>query len=127
MCNLTILSWNARGLKSNFDQLVNFLAHAVIVPSILAIQETHLSQLNLEDNLLLQIQGFTLVANSRVDQKGGGTALYIRNSIPYKLENLTLGDLEYTEIHAMLDDCRTPLRIISIYLPPNKKIDEANL
>ena len=127
MFNLTILSWNARGLKSNFDQLVNFLAHAVIVPSILAIQETHLSQLNLEDNLLLQIQGFTLVANSRVDQKGGGTALYIRNSIPYKLENLTLGDLEYTEIHAMLDDCRTPLRIISIYLPPNKKINEVNL
>ena len=127
MFQLKLLSWNARGLVHNLDQLKNCLAYIEDTPNVMAIQETHIPQAQEIDDPLLQIPGYTLVANKRADRKGGGTAFYIKNSIPYKIIDPFLADIEYSEIQIMLEDCRTPLRLISIYLPPNKKIDEEKL
>jgi len=120
--NLNVMGWNANGLESHCEELVNFLSNYKPKLSFICIQETHL-----KSSSSLNIEGYNIVSNCRKDRRGGGTAILIDNLIPFRIIEPSNDDIEYTEIETVLVDATSPLRIVSIYLPPNQKIDSIKL
>ena len=120
--NLNVMGWNANGLESHCEELVNFLSNFKPKLSFICIQETHL-----KSSSSLNIEGYNILSNCRKDRRGGGTAILIDNLIPFRIIEPSNDDIEYTEIETVLVDATSPLRIVSIYLPPNQKIDSIKL
>ena len=75
---------NIRGLQKQIDELRSFVSERGI--HIMAINETKLSKYS--PDCLVSINDFAVERKDR-NEDGGGVAIYIRNTINYKLvENL---------------------------------------
>ena len=109
-------------MECHAEELTQFLANQSTKISFLCIQETHLKQ-----SSSFSIEGYSMAFNCRTNQRGGGTAIFVSNSIPFRIIESSIIDIEYTEIETILEVSQSPLRIISIYLPPNKFIDDSKL
>ena len=70
--NLRVLSWNARGLNSNLDQLVNYLKNSLLDPDIICVQETFM----IGNNIV--IPGYIGIFEHQIIRKGGGVAMFIK-------------------------------------------------
>lgn len=73
---LLLFHINIRSLLPKLEQLTDFLVDKNV--SILALSETWLNR-DISDNLL-SIQGYNLIRIDR-DGRGGGVALYIKDSL----------------------------------------------
>ena len=78
---LNILSFNARSIINKIDELtVTIHNHK---SDIVMVTERWLSE-NVPDEVL-SIPGFTIGRNDRSTGRGGGVAIYIRDSLPFKI------------------------------------------
>ena len=113
-CFPTILLTNIQSLKAKYDELS--LVFSSNSPDIACLTETWLSAEIASS--LVSIQGYFLVRNDRKSRKGGGTALYIRDNMPFDVidttEHLT-GEIEATFVDLPSID----LSILCCYLPPH--------
>lgn len=120
---LNILHINSRSIKKNFSGIIALLNSTTVKFTLIAITETWLSVSN-ED--FFQIDGYIFVPVSRTTKKSGGVAMFIDNTIDYKL----LSDVSsikdsieslFVEISVNRTDC---MIIGCIYRPPNSDIGE---
>ena len=118
LLNLKVCSWNANGIRGKLHELRNFVA--VNKLHILLVQETHLSS-----NQKISIPGMICHRSDR-DDGFGGTAIFVNRSIQHhRLQLLTSAGLEGTGIQ--INTNKGPLNLYSIYIPPSRRISEADL
>ncbi|GFU59787.1 probable RNA-directed DNA polymerase from transposon X-element [Trichonephila clavipes] len=67
-------NWNANGLKSNLEELKDCIID--YNPDVIGIQETHLRPAD-----KVSIPNYTCHRSDRTTHRGGGTALFVKNSI----------------------------------------------
>ena len=106
---LTLMTWNARGLRRKKTEFKEFLASNKI--HVALVTETHL-----QNNHRFNIPGYTIHRTDR-DRQGGGTAVIVKHDIQHDLvPQPQLGTLESTNILINLDN--TQLLIAAAYAPP---------
>ena len=110
---------NIRGLQSHIDELRSFVVGNGV--HIMAINETKLS--NTTPNCLVSIKDFALERKDR-DVFGGGVALYVRNTISYKvIDTLPQHSLELLCIEVIPKHAK-PFFVVSWYRPPDSTVDK---
>src|SRR2546425_11638912 len=76
--NTFIVSWNANGINSHLDELLNFLETTSNKPDFICIQETKIN-----NNLLPMIPGYESIHTYRDISQGGCSTIYVKNSISF--------------------------------------------
>src|SRR5688572_4796057 len=82
---LTVLQWNANGLRGHKDQLKNFLVNVPSPPDVVCIEETLLKPKRNPP----KIDGYNVVRKDCTTNTKGGLVIYIKVGI-----NFTLLDIE---------------------------------
>ena len=113
-----IISWNCNGLKPHMAELLNYLQNSNPQPFLICLQEC-----NLHTNILPNIPAYSLINSTRINNSGGGTAIYIKSNIPYTqvyfIPNLN-SEIEYTSLKIDYNDSN--LTITSMYIRPQAQI-----
>ncbi|KAJ8031441.1 hypothetical protein HOLleu_24631 [Holothuria leucospilota] len=93
---LSIIHFNCRSLYANFSSLETYLNELNLKFDIIAISETWL---NLDSNTALyELDGYDMFHVDRSNRRGGGVAVYVKNSLAYKVI-----DKMCTEINDVLE------------------------
>jgi ribonuclease HI len=110
---LKILQWNCRSASANRDDILLLIKEHK--PDIVALCETWYTQ-----NSFVSFPGFSCHRHDRLDGRwGGGTAILIKNSLPYK--EIHIAPPSNVQLSAVnLGD----ISIISAYIPPRNPFDE---
>lgn len=120
--NLKIVQWNARGVQSKSD----ILRRHSNTGDIFLISET-----KLKGDEGFKFNGFDVIKWSRENERGGGVAILIRNSVKYEKYHLDLykceEKLEACAINIFTHN-RGKITIVSCYRPPDAQhmIDKEN-
>ena len=124
--NLIILQLNIRGLLSHQSELKLLLYKLNNKNSsvdIILLCETFL---NTQTEKLVQIPGYMLIANNRQTNKGGRTAILVKQGLIYNrrkdLDIFIEKEVESTFIN-LLSKSKKYITIGSMYRPPNTKDD----
>ena len=78
MNNFNIIQWNLRGYHAQRPHLQKLIDNTN--PSIICLHETHLKPQN---DASLSKYHYPPVRHDRLDRRGGGTAIFIKNTIPH--------------------------------------------
>jgi hypothetical protein len=117
----TFISWNANGVNNKTVELAHFLEETAATACL--IQETHLTPAR-----SFRIPNFTVYRTDRLNcqKPAGGVALAIRTTIAHTQIILPpLANIEAVGIE--LATSNGPLRLISTYLSPTKKMLPSDL
>ena len=123
--NLVVLQLNIRSILSHVTEL-KMLVHILETKNsrvdIILLCETFLNKTTEKQ---VKIPGYTLICNSRSENKGGGTAILLRNGINYKrrkdIEVFKEKSVELTIIEITAKDGKKII-VGSMYHPPNTTI-----
>jgi Endonuclease-reverse transcriptase len=110
---ISILQWNANGLRSRFD-FKNFISETK--PDVICIQET-----KLKPTISYNLSGYNIYRNDRDSETtGGGVAILIKSNI-LGTQSPKINNLESLTLTLRLNG--KPFIITNIYNPPLNKID----
>ena len=126
----SLMHLNARSLIGNFDKFEILLANLRKSFSVIGVTETWLNDLTSD---LVNIPGYSFVSNHRKSKPGGGTSLYLKNNLQYKI----CFECTYSNpdvIESLFVEINVPqgknIVVGVIYRPPNQNtavfIDELN-
>lgn len=110
--NLRVILWNAQGLHRKIKELRDFLSHNDI--DVLLLQETMFLT-----HFSYNISNYTLYRNDRPlnnRRVSGGTAIYIKNTIPHTYFNVPLTSLEATSV--LIHTIQGDIMLSSAYVKP---------
>ena len=114
----TIIQWNCRGLRANYDELQLLLND--YDPAVVCLQETYLKESN-----NVTFRNYNLINKFAVgDGRGtGGNTIIINNRCPSRQIHLT------TNLHAIAVSVtlHRTISICSVYIPPRAKIEQKDL
>ena len=118
---LTFFNTNIRSIPKNFDKLKYFLFELNHNFSIISISETWLKQYN-KDNY--NLKGYSHISKIRPKKSGGGTSIFVRSDINFKIkENISVDlpgvDSIAIEIHKDELNSTKNVIILALYRPPN--------
>ena len=113
----TIIQWNCRGLKANFNEVRLLLS--TYAPSVFCLQETFLKDSN------ISLKGYNLFnfINENTDRASGGSSLAVNNKLPHSQIDL---DTQLQAVAVQVSLHRT-ITICSVYLPPNSTLNPVDL
>lgn len=116
--DIKILQWNCRSILSNKGSFELYICENNI--DICLLSETWL---NKHHNF--KISGYNIFRNDRIDRKGGGVAIVLKKTIAFK--SIIIPPIEGAELVAISIESKDHSKItfISVYIPPNSKIKEA--
>lgn len=112
---LSVLQWNANGLKCHFALFSNYVNSLDILPDIICIQETFL-----KPGRKCSLKGYVTVRNDRLSAARGGLLTYIRNSISF-LEIKCPDGLE--TIGIQIDSSEGRINVYNVYISPDSEVD----
>ena len=101
-----------------------FLDHQAIPPEIICIQETWIYQ-----ETLPIITGYSSTHTYRINKKGGGSAIYIKNEIQYVTLNAVKFDdieIEVAGIKCLVNG-KDHITILSVYIAPSQVLRSDHL
>jgi hypothetical protein len=108
---------NARSLENKLSQVSLLTTSLNIDIDVIAITESWETTDNAD---FLQIPGFSKVSNRRLDgRKGGGVALFIKDSIVFSVKDVVSKTFESVFIEISSKRTKTKINIGAIYRPPN--------
>ena len=114
---------NARSLSKNFDHLNIYLTSLSHMFSVIAVTETWA---NFTSESLLIIPGYNSISKNRLNGKGVGVALFVRQSLTYSVRN-DLGVFYNEDLESVfigLNDINFGRKIVgAIHRPPGNCID----
>ena len=109
--NKSILQWNCRGIRPNFEEIKNLIFN--FKPYILALQETHFKDID-----IVNIRGFDhyfKTCVSEVDGRAnGGCATFVKKGIPHEVLEL---DTELQAVAVKVSLHKTII-VCNVYMPP---------
>lgn len=109
------MAWNANGIKDSLHELKEELYNNQI--DILLLNETWLLP-----SQQLKINGYTGVRKDRRHNRGGGVAIFVRNSFSfYEISLPASTQMEVIAINIIIN--RTTMTFCSIYKPPRNSLD----
>ena len=115
--NLEFVTWNANGVKNKINDLRDFIEEQDL--DLVLLTETHL---NAGDRL--RIRNFKTYRSDRVDYRGGGTAIIVRDN--YDVIPLILPQTPGYETCGIIlnisQNCK--IKVISMYIPPGTYFDD---
>ena len=112
--NNTILQWNCRGIKANFEELKLLINEKK--PVAVCLQETFLKD---SDKFSLKYQSSYFKNCSGNDRSSGGVAVNVNNSTPHHSVKLN-ATVQAVAVSISLNKTVT---LCSIYFPPRSQID----
>lgn len=115
LTRLNLATWNADGVRNKKQEISYFLKKHCI--QIFLINATKLKP---SDNF--QIKGFHVVRKDRLYNKGGGVAILVSHTIPFK----TLPDIQSSIENIGIEIANGP-KIMSVYNKPSNKFRESCL
>jgi exonuclease III len=115
---LKVAHWNCFTIKNKKTQLKNCLFENVI--DMMSLNETKLSQ-----EIPLVIAGYEIVRKDR-NKKGGGVAILVKIGLKYSQISLNLFENE-ENIGLEVIIFNSKVNFFSIYVPPNKKLNENHI
>ena len=96
----TVLHLNVRSLPGKIDRvydLISTLHSKDIIVDFILICETFMNNFN---EKLCTLPGYNLVNNNRINGRGGGVCIYVRNGITYNvIESLKLNEDNTIKLH----------------------------
>ena len=93
--DFSILHFNSRSMNRNFDNIHNFISGIDHTFTVISISETWFNENNVD---MCDIENYVLINAPRPDRRSGGSALYIHNSVSYRIrEDLKLTDNNHSE------------------------------
>ncbi|GFT42727.1 putative RNA-directed DNA polymerase from transposon BS, partial [Trichonephila clavipes] len=111
--NLTLVSWNANGIRTRVEEFREFISEWN--PDIINLQETHLQPCH-----HLAFPNYNIYRTDRTC-RGGGTAILIKRSIPHHEIVINNQSFETTAIKIERTNLQ-PITVISAYRSPRKPI-----
>ena len=112
---LTVLQWNANGIRSRTAEFRNYLSGNRNRPDVICLQET-----NLKSGQEWRLLGYNVVRCDSNSAKGG-VAVYINSEISYTVLK-TVDSI--CNVGISIRSNGTDLNIINIYNPPGSTIDK---
>lgn len=118
MDNKSIIQWNCRGLKGNYNEILILVS--LFSPKILCLQETFL-----KPNDKVDFKNYTSFHHIHHDcqKASGGTSIFVQSDTPHSLLDLTT-NLQAKALNVSLTKTIT---ICSIYIPPNSQLNQNDL
>ena len=110
MDSTSIVQWNCRGLRANYNELSLLISK--LNPSALCLQET-----NIPTNYNNTMRSYSLFHTPSVRADGqpcGGVAILVRNNIPHSPININSN----LQVVAVRITSNKPFTLCTIYLPP---------
>ena len=120
--SLSIIHFNCRSMKSNFDNIDCLLERCGVKFSIMALSETWMNEEKGDDFDIYHFKGYSVHFMNRKHKKGGGTALYIKDSIKQKcVKELTYSIENCFEVVTVeiQENKGGKICVVCIYRPPN--------
>ncbi|GFW58917.1 nucleic-acid-binding protein from transposon X-element [Trichonephila clavipes] len=111
--NLTLVSWNANGIRTRVEEFREFISEWN--PDVINLQETHLQPCH-----HLAFPNYNIYRTDRTC-RGGGTAILIKRSIPHHEIVINNQSFETTAIKIERTNLQ-PITVISAYRSPRKPI-----
>ena len=115
---LKVCHLNIRSLLPKIDSLRLFINKNPF--DVIAVTETWLKPAITDAEL--RIPNYTITRHDRTAKSGGGTALYIRDGLPYRTRADLQNDIETCWIEIIRPNTKS-LFICSVYKPPNFNIE----
>lgn len=118
--NFTVLQINCRSLIKNANNIAMFINSLQIRPSVICLSETWLDN---DANGLYEMNGYTFLSHCRINKRGGGVAMYIRNNLVFAditdLYNFNSDTFEcmIAEIGGNVNSM-SKIVVVSLYRPP---------
>ena len=118
---LTFFNTNIRSIPKNFDKLKYFLFELNHNFSIISISETWLKQYNKAN---YNLKGYSHISKIRPKKSGGGTSIFVRSDINFKIKeniNVDLPGVDSIAIEIHKDELNSTKNVIvlALYRPPN--------
>ena len=114
---LTVLQWNANGLRGHKDQLKNFLVNVPSPPDVVCIEETLLKPKRNPP----KIDGYNVVRKDCTTNTKGGLVIYIKVGINFTL--LDIEDNPNIEIQGIeIKTSNGHLKIFNTYISPSHQL-----
>ena len=117
----SILHLNIRSMNKNFEAFREFYESLDINFSIICFSETWANDSNFDKNSSFQIEGYNPIHQIRKNRKGSGIAIFIRNSLLYKVRDdlsINCDDIESLSIEIVNDHTKNII-INVVYRPPD--------
>ena len=108
-------------MKKNFEDFQDFYKSLNTKVRIISLTETWANDNAINHNSLFQLEGYILVHQIRKNRQGGGSVIFIRDSLLYKLHNdfsINCEDIESLSIEILNSQTRNIIFNV-IYRPPN--------
>ncbi|GFX64227.1 probable RNA-directed DNA polymerase from transposon X-element [Trichonephila clavipes] len=111
--------WNANGLKSNLEELKDCIID--YNPDVIGIQETHLRPAD-----RVSIPNYTCHRSDRTTHRGGGTALFVKNSVSHHTILNVSNTFENSSVILQIGN-NSKITVACIYRPPHDSINTTEL
>ena len=121
LTELHILHWNCRSIRSKISEFNFHLG--LYSPDIVALQETRLY-----NDKTPNFDKYYPIRLDRTYNNGGGIALYIKDGLKYRVKILQRKNRSKIEAQCItLKVKNNEIDIMNIYIPPNTRLNEAEL
>src|ERR1043165_2452631 len=111
---VTILQWNARGLRGNKDQLKNYILKACIQPDVICVEETFLKS-KIESP---KLDGYNIIRKDCISNERGGLAIYVKVGLNFNV--LDVAEIPNIEIQGIeINTLNGHLKIFNSYITPS--------
>ena len=117
--NNTLIQWNCRGLKPNYNEILLLLSK--YSPAIFCLQETFLKATDTNISFK-QYSLFNYIQNN-TERASGGSSILVHSRIPHSKVDLNT-PLQAVAVQVTLHKVVT---VCSIYLTPNVKVEQSDL
>ena len=114
----SILQWNCRGLKANYNEIL--ILTTLLAPSVICLQETFLKRTDMISFKNYTLYNYITDANQKAS---GGTSIFVKSDIPHRPININ-SNLQAIAVNVTLSK---PITICSIYLPPHDNFSKQDL
>ena len=112
-----VLHFNIRSLKCHYDELLLFLSSLKVKPTVIALTETWLNDLDHIDSM--SFAGFSKLITKNRGTRGGGIGLLVSECASTAIEDSAGEAMETLKVSITYENIK--FGILIIYRPPNSK------
>ena len=116
--NKSILQWNCRGLKANFNELL--ILTTLFSPNVICLQETFLK--TTDNTSFKHYNMYNYIATDN-QIASGGTSILVKSNVPHRRIDIN-SNLQAVAVNVTLSKSIT---ICSVYLPPHCNFSKHDL
>ncbi|HMG39082.1 MAG TPA: reverse transcriptase domain-containing protein [Nitrososphaeraceae archaeon] len=119
---LTILQWNARGLRGHKDQLKNYVVKGYFPPDVICVEETFLKAQTQSPKL----DGYNIIRKDCLSNERGGLAIYLKEGLNFSV--LDVAEIPNIEIQGIeIKTLNGYLKIFNSYMTPSCKFKKEDI